>query len=153
MCQCQGPSARTKFQCANAKCQGHRGKKISHQNQKDVLKTTKSQKSPRFWWQGLPFINVFKTRYRIPFHERCWGDGGRPHIKKLGKCNPQKFFEGEKSKRYGISIQKQGRASRQNPQTIEKLNFGMSSNGLDSSQLRFEHVLGRFRVCKQWVFL
>ena len=152
MCQWQGPSARTKFQCAIARCQGPRGHHISSKNHKDVLKTTKSQKSPRFWWQGLPFINVFKTRYIIPFQERCWESVAFPHIKHRKKIIKNKL-KVRNRKGIGIGIQKQGRASRENPQSIEKLNFGMSSNGLDSSQLRFEHVLGRFRVCKQWVFL
>ena len=81
------------------------------------------------------------------------GECSVPPDKASEKKILKKILKVRNRKGIGIGIQKQGRASRQNPQTIEKLNFGMSSNGLASCQLRFEHVLGRFRVCKQWVFL
>ena len=139
MCNCQVPRAQ--------------GQPDFTEKPKRCTKNNEIPQKPALLMTRASFYQwFFKTRYRIPFLLRCLEAIEFPHIKHRKK-NHQKKFEGGKSKRYGIGIQKQGRASRQNPQTIEKLNFGMSSNGLDSSQLRFEHVLGRFRVCKQWVFL
>ena len=139
MCNCQVPRAQ--------------GQPYFTEKPKRCTKNDEIPQKPALLMTRASFYQCFfKTRYRIPFLLTCLAAIASPHIKHR-KRNHQKMLKVRNRKGIGIGIQKQGRASRENPQSIEKLNFGMSSNGLDSSQLRFEHVLGRFRVCKQWVFL
>ena len=139
MCNCQVPRAQ--------------GQPDFTEKPKRCTKNDEIPQKPALLMTRASFYQWFlKTRYRIPFLLRCLAAIAFPHIKHRKKIF-KKILKVRNRKGIGIGIQKQGRASRENPQSIEKLNFGMSSNGLDSSQLRFEHVLGRFRVCKQWVFL
>ena len=98
ICQCQWSRARNQFPCAIARCQGHRGKPISHQNQTDALKTTKSKKANAFYDKGFLSSLVLNARYRILFHERCWGDIAQPLVQNRKKQSEANGGEPERAR-------------------------------------------------------